>query len=85
VHWNNAQEISCLVAAGMSPADALAAATSRAAECLGIDGSVGTVEKGKRADLVLIDRDPLADVSTLEKGASVRLVMKNGAVAVNHL
>jgi len=85
VHCNNAQEISCLAAAGMPPADALAAATSRAAECLGIEGSVGTVEKGKRADLVLVDQDPLADVSTLEKGASVRLVMKNGAVAVNRL
>ncbi|MDP6300139.1 MAG: amidohydrolase family protein [SAR202 cluster bacterium] len=85
VHCDNAQEISCLVGAGMPPADALAAATSRAAECLGIDGDVGTIETGKRADLVLVDQDPLASISTLEQGGSVRLVMKNGSVAVDRL
>ena len=80
VHGNNAQEISCLVDAGMTPAQAIVAATGGAARCLGLDADLGTVEAGKRADLVLVEGDPLGDVTILEKGSSVRLVMKGGDV-----
>jgi imidazolonepropionase-like amidohydrolase len=83
LHGNNAQEISCLVQAGMSPMEALRSATGRAAECLGLERSIGTVEKGKLADLVMVDVDPLEDPSSLERGQSVRLVMKEGKVAVD--
>ena len=83
LHGNNAQEITCLVQAGMSPMEALRSATGRAAQCLGLEGSIGTVEKGKLADLVLVDVDPLRDPSSLERGQSVRLVMKEGKVAVD--
>jgi imidazolonepropionase-like amidohydrolase len=85
VHGNNAQEISCLVEAGMPPMDAIVSATSRAAECLGKDGSTGTVEAGKTADLILVDSNPLDDVTTLEEGRSVRFVMKGGQIVVNKI
>ena len=85
LHGNNAQEITCLVQAGLSPMEALRSATGRAARCLGLERSIGTVERGKLADLVLVDVDPLADPASLEHGQSVRLVMKEGKVAVNRL
>lgn len=85
VHGNNAQEISCLVEAGMTPGQAIVAATGDAARCLGLDADLGTVEAGKRADLVLVEGDPLADVTILEKGRSVRLVMKDGEVFLDRL
>lgn len=80
VHGNNAQEIRCLVQAGMSPMQAIVAATGHAAECLGLESQIGTVEPGKRADLVLVDGDPLADVTILEEGRAVSLVMKDGQI-----
>src|SRR5437879_3529745 len=62
-HPNNALELEHLVAAGMSPMEALQAATSRAAECLALEQEIGTIEKGKWADLIVVDGDPLRDVS----------------------
>lgn len=85
VHGNNAQELSCLVEAGMSPMEAIKSATSRAAECLGLGANIGIVETGKTGDLILVDSNPLKDVTTLERGKSVRLVMKNGQVITNTL
>jgi imidazolonepropionase-like amidohydrolase len=84
-HGNNAHEISCLVEAGMTPMQAIVAATSRAAECIGLQDQVGTVEKGKKADLVLVDGNPLQDVSILERGKAVRFVMKEGQVYLDRL
>src|SRR5213079_2902290 len=66
-HPNNALELEHLVAAGLTPMQALQAATSRAAECLGLKGEIGTIEKGKLADLVLVDGDPLKDVRVLQE------------------
>ena len=85
VHGNNAEEIRCLAEAGLSPESALIAATSRAAECLGIDSRVGTVERGKVADLILVDEDPVADVASLEWGKSVRLVVQGGRVVADRM
>ena len=85
VHGNNAEEIRCLVEAGLSPQSALAAGTSRAAKCLGIDSEVGTVQAGKIADLILVDGDPLQDVSILEWGNSVRLVIQNGEIVADRM
>ena len=82
-HGNNAHEISCLVAAGMTPMQAIVAATGRAAECIGMGTEIGTLEEGKKADLILVDGDPLQDISILEKGKAVTLVMKGGVVYFN--
>src|SRR5437870_5186180 len=77
-HPNNALELALLVAAGMTPMQALQAATSRAAECLGLEAEIGTVEKGKWADLVFVDGDPLRDITLLQDKRRIKRVLKGG-------
>ena len=84
-HPANALEIECLVKAGMTPLQALQAATGWAAECLGWAGDVGTVEKGKLADLVVVAGDPLGDVSILQNPERIALVLKGGEIAADRL
>jgi imidazolonepropionase-like amidohydrolase len=73
------EELRLLVQAGLAPERALAAATSLAAAHLGLAG-VGVVAPGARADLLLVDGDPLEDLTAL---ARVRLVTRDGWVAAN--
>src|SRR5438034_10253643 len=77
-HPNNALELALLVAAGMTPMLALQAATSRAAECLGLEQEIGTIEKGKWADLILVEGDPLRDVTVLQDARRIKQVIKGG-------
>ena len=77
MHGRNAEEFRLMVQHGMTPAGAIAAATVHAAELLGLAAEVGTIEPGKRADLVAVAGDPLADVAVLER---VAFVMKDGVV-----
>lgn len=58
---------------GMSPMEALVSATGEATAFLGVDDSVGTIEAGKLADLVLLDADPLADIANTREIAGVAL------------
>ena len=58
----------------------LLAATKTAAEVLGLEDSLGTIEVGKLADLIVVDGDPLADVKVLQNRELVKLVMKGGQV-----
>ncbi len=60
-------ELEMMVAAGMPPAEALLAATSRAAKFITPRPSFGTIEVGKSADLLLVDGDPLQDISVTQK------------------
>jgi imidazolonepropionase-like amidohydrolase len=82
-HPANAGELDCLVRAGMTPMQAIQAATSWAAECCGREDTVGTVEKGKYADLVVVKGDPLADIALLREAKNIALVLKGGAVATD--
>ena len=84
-HGNNAHEISCLVEAGMTPMQAIVAATGDAAKCMGLESEIGSIEKGKRADLILVDGNPLDDVKILERGTAVKYVMKDGTTHVDRL
>jgi imidazolonepropionase-like amidohydrolase len=77
-HPANALELRYLVESGLSPMQALQAATGLAAECLGLERDIGTIEKGKQADMVVVDGDPLADIRVLEDTRRIRLVMKGG-------
>ena len=61
------QELNLLVQAGLSPAEALDAATSEAARYRGSDEAEGTIAPGKRADLVLLDADPLSDIANASR------------------
>jgi imidazolonepropionase-like amidohydrolase len=60
-------ELEQLVAAGFTPAQAIHAGTGSAARILGADSDLGTIEVGKRADLVLLDADPLADIRNIRR------------------
>jgi imidazolonepropionase-like amidohydrolase len=84
-HPSNALEIECLVKAGMTPLQALQAATGWAAECIGWERDLGTVKKGKLADLIVVDGDPLADVRLLQNPERIALVLKGGEIATNRL
>jgi imidazolonepropionase-like amidohydrolase len=78
-------EIAQLAHAGLTPMEALMAATSTAARCLDMGEAIGTVESGKLADLVVVDGDPLADVGVLQDLQRVSLVLKGGRVVANRL
>lgn len=70
---------------GMSPMDALVASTSKAAECLEREEDLGTLEAGKIADILVVDGDPLEDITILEDRSRLRLIMKEGCTVKNRL
>lgn len=78
-HGENAQEMALMVAHGMSPADALVAATSAAAELLDLADVTGSIVAGKAADLLVLDGDPLADIAVLTRSDGIVGVMRGGA------
>jgi imidazolonepropionase-like amidohydrolase len=78
----NAYELGQMVQAGMSPMEAIVAATGTAATALGREDDIGTLGPGKLADLLVVDGDPLADVSILEDAERINLVMIGGRAVV---
>ncbi|MEM6996596.1 MAG: amidohydrolase family protein [Myxococcota bacterium] len=77
-HGENGHEFEEMVGQGMKPADAIVAGTSAAAELLGLD-NVGTIAPGMLADMVVVDGDPLSDITALQRPA---MVVKGGVVHV---
>jgi imidazolonepropionase-like amidohydrolase len=71
-------EIQRMVHHGLTPAQALAAATGTAAEALGLDDHIGTVTEGKLADLIIVDGDPLAEPELLSDPGRIWLVLQQG-------
>ncbi|HEY8567901.1 amidohydrolase family protein [Microbulbifer sp.] len=78
-HGQNARQLSWMVKYGMSPAEAIRAATLDAAALLGLESDIGSLEAGKRADLIAVKGNPLADVAVLEQ---VDTVVQSGRVTV---
>ena len=76
-HGENARQFYFMVKYAMTPAQAIRAATSNAADLIGRATDVGTITPGKYADIIAVDADPLADVRALE---DVSFVMKGGVV-----
>lgn len=78
IHGENLGELKFLVGCGFSPMEAIEAGTRIAAQVLGLEKELGTVEEGKLADLILIEGNPLEDIEILAKRELIRLVMKDG-------
>ncbi|SFB41048.1 Imidazolonepropionase [Amycolatopsis marina] len=79
-HGKNLLELELLVERGLSPADALHSATLSAAELMGLDRTLGSLQPGKRADIVVVEGNPL-DVNNL--GERIRAVYQDGRVVPN--
>ena len=84
-HGKNAGELAYMVEGGMSPMQAIVAATRMGAECMGLAAETGQLRPGMYADLLGVDGDPLEDVRVLEDRARLRLIMKDGAQVKNTL
>ncbi len=76
-HGENAREFQYMVEAGMPPMKAIQAATLVAAQLLGVEDRLGTIEKGKIADVIAVDGNPLDDITVLQH---VTFVMKEGVI-----
>ena len=77
-HGRNAEQFALMVDAGMTELDAIRSATVVAAELLGIEEHAGTLDKGKWADVIAVEGDPLVDISAMTR---VRFVMKAGEIS----
>lgn len=81
-HGKNAQEIVAMSKLGLTPLEAIQAATITSSELLGWQDRIGTIEPGKYADIIAVRSDPLADITQLQ---NVLWVMKGGTVVKNEL
>ena len=79
-HGSNLRELALMKAIGMTPMEALVATTRTAAECLGWEAEVGTLEPGKLADVVLTPVNPLEELGAMADPDNIRLVVKGGVV-----
>ena len=77
-HGENAQELERMVALGMTPMDAIMTSTSAAARLLRLSDEIGTIEVGKRADLLLVEGNPLRNIGLLLKQERIVGVMQRG-------
>ncbi|GAA3991537.1 amidohydrolase family protein [Mucilaginibacter dorajii] len=76
-HGKNYIEFQYMVEAGMPPIEAIKAATSSAADLLGMSAKIGSISKGKFADIVAVDGDPLLDIKAMK---NVSFIMKEGKI-----
>jgi len=77
-HGENLKEMELLVRIGFTPMEAIVATTKTASEVLGLEKKIGTLEKGKLADLVIIDGDPLENIGILQHKEKIMAIMKEG-------
>ncbi|UCH21503.1 MAG: amidohydrolase family protein [Deltaproteobacteria bacterium] len=80
IHGANLSELKFLVDCGFAPMEAIEAGTRIAAQVLGVDKELGTVEEGKLADLIMVEGKLLDNIEILLKRESIRLVMQGGKV-----
>ncbi len=81
-HGNNLDELVYLVEMGLSPLEAIATATSGAAKLLKLDDRIGSLEPGKLADFVVVDGDPLSDITILQDKSKILVVAVGGQVII---
>ena len=84
-HGENLKEMELLVKAGMTPMEAIIATTKIASEVLGLEKKIGTLEKGKLADLIVVNGNPLRDIQLLQDKDKILVIMKEGCFHKNQL
>jgi imidazolonepropionase-like amidohydrolase len=82
-HGRNLEELGHMYDMGMKPMEAIVSSTKRAAESLGWEENVGTVEKGKLADLVISKKDPITNIKSLGDPNNILMVIKDGKIVKN--
>lgn len=83
MHGDNSYELEMMVEAGISEMKAIVSGTKVGAEALGLGDKIGTLEKGKLADVILVDGDPLKDIKILRDKSKILMVLKNGKIEVD--
>lgn len=84
-HGTNLRELGLMHKIGMTPMDTIVATTKKAAECMGWDDKLGTLEAGKLADIILVKTDPLKDIRSMENVDNIPLVIKDGRIVKDKL
>jgi imidazolonepropionase-like amidohydrolase len=79
-HGTNAEELARMADGGLSPMQAIVATTRTAAECMRLESLTGTLEVGKRADLLGVAGDPLGDIALLQRPDNLALIMRDGRI-----
>lgn len=82
-HGTNLRELGLMTEIGMSPMEVIVATTKVAAECLGWEDRIGTIEPGKLADVIITRTDPIKDIRSLENTDNISVVIKDGKVVKN--
>jgi len=78
---DNAMELELLVKhCGFKPMDAIVAATRNGAKACGLENEIGTIEKGKLADMIIVDGSPVKDIKVLQDKSKIKMVMKEGKI-----
>lgn len=79
-HGTNLRELELMVEHGMTEMEAIVSSTKTAAECLGYDEELGTIEEGKKADFILLEQNPLDDIAVLRDPNNIKVVAIDGKI-----
>jgi len=84
-HGENLKEMELLTKTGFTPMETIVATAQTASEVLGLEKRIGTLEKGKVADLIVVNGSPLQDITLLQKRDKILAIMKEGCFYKNQL
>lgn len=79
-HGTNLRELELMVEHGMTEMETIVSSTKTAAECLGYDEYLGTIEVGKKADFIILDQNPLEDIKVLKDPNNIKVVSIDGQI-----
>lgn len=82
-HGTNLRELELMVEHGMTPMQAIVSSTKIASECLGYDDTIGTIEVNKKADFIILNDNPLENISILKHPHNIKIVSIDGKIVKN--